>query len=219
MGPNMPIPDNQKQHAEIIIHGQISDGGSTVVNTQNVFHFRRTALTGTITKAAISSAFQTAIAAKLVLALNERWSQLRNSIRFINDALDQYQDFSNVNVGAITGDCLQSHSSIFILLRSGYRGRSWKGGKHFGPVSESDATSGGDDILNAGAITRFNTLAAAILAGFTDSNGQIWVPFIVSRDGSVIDTNPTTVVGVDVTEVKLNKRVSSHRGRKVASVY
>jgi len=215
----MPIPDNQKLHVEVIIHGQTSDGGSSVVNTQNVFHFRRTAATGTITKAAISTAFQTAIAAKLVLALNERWGQLRNSVRFINDALDQFTDYSNVNPGAVAGDGLQSHSSIFMLLRSGYRGRSWKGGKHFGPLSEADATAAGDDILNAAAITRMNTLGAAILAGFTDSNGQIWVPFILSRNASVIDTNPTTVVGVDVTEVKLNKRISSHRGRKVQSVY
>jgi len=215
----MPIPDNQKQHVEIILHGITSDGGSSVVNTQNVFHFRRTALAGTITKTAINTAFQAAIGDKVALALNARWEQQRNSIRFINDALDQYQDFSEVNAGAVAGDGLQSHSTIFLLLRSGYRGRSWKGGKHFGPLSEADATAAGDDILNAAAITRFSNLAAAILAGFTDANGQIWVPFIVSRNASVVDTNPTTVVGVDVTEVKLNKRISAHRGRKAASVY
>lgn len=215
----MPIPDNQKQYVEIVMHGLIDAGGSDAIPTVNTFHFRRTALTGTITKTPIDTAFQAAIADKIVLAMSVRWNQQRNEVRFINDALDPFVKFTHANAGARAGIAMPSHSAVMILLNSGFRGRSYQGKKFFGPIDEDDTTVGDDDVLNAAAITRFNTVMTDWLAGFTDSNGQIWVPAILSRTLSSLSTNPTVVGATDVVSMAINKRVTSLKGRKVKSVY
>ena len=86
-------------------------------------------------------------------------------------------------------------------------------------MSESDTTGGTDDIWNAGALGRLGTIAAAILAGFTDANGNIWKPIVVSQKKSQLRNNPTTVTFADINQVLVNKRVGSMRHRRVTSVY
>lgn len=212
----MPIADNLKIHLEVTMNGMIDAGGSNTVNTQFVFHYRRTNSALPITKAALDTIFQANHAAPIIAALSAKWNQLSNAVRVVNDAQDQQTFFTHANVGAIIGDRLASYAAVFMLFRTGLRGRSYRGGKHFGPFAESDV---GDDVLNAGAIARVQTIATALALPLTDSNGNNWNLGILSRDLSKLTPNPTTIVFNDATEIRFNKRLGTMRGRKANSVY
>jgi len=215
----MAIPATSIRYAEITMKGLIAAGGSNTVNTQFVFHARRTAVVVTPTKTALDTAFQASWAVPILAALNNRWSQKTNEIRWIDDALDQALPFTHVNAGAVAGDGLQSDSSFFVLFRTGIRGKSYKGGKHFGPLSEADATAGTDDVLNAAAITRATAIMTALAIPITDATGNVWNLSLVSKVLSTLTPNPTTIVANDVTTLLLNKRISTMKRRKAKSSY
>ncbi len=215
----MPIPVNQIRVVEIALQGTAAAGGSNNRAVDFIFHYRRTATVLAVPKAGIDAAFQTAIATPIAAALNARFLQSRNTVRFIDDALDQPFPFAHALPGLIAGDSMATSLSAFLLMTTGLRGKSYRGGKHLFPMSESDTTSGTDDVFNAGCLGRLATIANAILAGFTDATGNVWVPSIVSRKLSQLKTNPTTVTGNDCNAVFVNKRVGSMRHRKVKSQY
>lgn len=215
----MPIPLASVNTVEWILQGLIASGGSNSKNTVNVFHFRRTATAVDPSKSAINTILTTNILTPLALALNNRWSAVHSTVRYVNDATDAPQLFSQSAVGAVTGDGLSSLTAIFILQKSGLRGKNYRGGKHFGPLSEADVTAAADDILNAAAITRFAAVVSAMQAANTDSTGNIWVPTILSRSLSQLTVNPTTVITNDVASTLLNKRIGRLKKREVQSVY
>lgn len=215
----MAIPANQILNAEIIMQGLIASGGSNAVNTQFIFQYRRTTVALDPSKAALATAFQAGPGAAIVAALNARWSEQFVSVRWINDALDQALPFTNVNAGAIAGDSLASHCAAFMLFRTGIKGRSFRGGKHFGPFSESDVTGAADDIFNAAALARLATIASALAAPLVDATPNTWKLSIYSRVLSQSKTNPTTIVANDVATILTNKRVANMKRRQVKSVY
>lgn len=215
----MSIPSTNLFIAEVTSFGIASSGGSTDKNIESVFHFRRTSNVNPIVKANIESAFQTALMIPITNALNVRYTQTMNTVRFINDAQDAPVSFSRVVAGARTGDGMPMHNSAFLLARTGLRGRSYRGGKHFGPLSESDTTSGTDDLLNAAALVLWGLVATAWLAGFTDSDGNVWVPCVFSRTLSITTANPTSIITNDIVATLINKRIGRMRHREVRSVY
>jgi len=215
----MPIPANQITQAEITAFGVAAAGGSNNRNFEFVFQFRRTSNVNPVNKANIESAFQTAIMIPVTNALNVRYGQTFNTVRYLNDALDAPVPVTRSVGGARFGDGMPMHNSAFLLARTGLRGRSYRGGKHFGPLSESDTTASTEDLFNAASLTLWGLIATAWLAGFTDSDGNVWVPCILSRVLSQLQSNPTRVVTNDITQILVNKRVGRMRSREVKSVY
>jgi hypothetical protein len=215
----MPIPLNTVRVAEISLKGVIGSGGSNTVNTNFVFHFRRSSVAVNPSKSALNTIFQSAISAKIALALNHGWEAALNDIRWVNDAEDAYVSFTNTDVGAITGDRLDSFTAAYLLFRTGLRGREFRGSKHLGPLSESDVTTTDEDIWNTGCLTRLAAINTALLAGMTDSTGNVWNFTILSRSLSQLEVNPTDVIVNDVTATLVNKRSGSMLRRKVKSVY
>lgn len=215
----MPIPFNQVTVCEVAMRGLMDAGGSNSIPTNFLFHFRRTAVTVDPTKTAINTAFLAGPAAAIAAALNQRWNSTLNDIRYPNDATDPYQSFTTALSGAITGDSLVSDDAAYLLFRTALRGRQFRGSKHLGPMSESDRTTAAEDLWNAACLTRLAAINTALLAGFTDSTGNIWKFCILSRSLSQLSVNPTIVTVNDVTQGLVNKRTGSMLRRKVASVY
>ena len=215
----MPIPQNQILCGEVHLTGQMAAKGSNDVNTDFVFHFRRITTAVAPNKLNLANIFITNIATPIAAALNVSWSGSLVRVRWPNDAVDQFLDTSTVVVGAITGDRMASEDSAFLSFKTALRGKNYRGSKHIAPMSESDSTSGSEDLFNAGALTRLAAINTALLAGLTDSDGNQWVFSILSRSLSQLRTNPTTLVQNDVTEAKVNKRIGSMLRRKVKSVY
>ena len=216
----MPIASTLISHAEIIMTGLIGAGGSNTINTQFVFHYRRTATINPLSKALLAAAFQAGPGAPIVAMLNARWSEKTVSVRWMDDPLDAAVPFANVNVGGIAGDSMASHLAVFVLFRTGLRGRSFRGGKHFGPFSEADATTAGDDILNAAAIARLATTIAALGAPIVEAGPNTWNPCVYARSLSSPNLQPVAAIATnDIQTVLFNKRLGNMKRRMVRSIY
>lgn len=215
----MPIPANQIIQAEIVMRGLITAGGSNAVRTAFVFHYRRIAVTLAPSKVALEAAFNAGPSAAILAALNARFTQTLNDVRWLNDAEDPYLSIARAGVGAIAGDSLASSASAYLLHRTALRGRKFRGSKHFGPMSEADVTTANDDIWNAAALVRLAAINTALLTPLVDVTPNTWNFCVLSRSISTLTTNPTTVVTNDVTQGLVNKRVGSMLGRKVQSTY
>lgn len=213
----MAIPTTTNTVVEIVMKGIAAAAGSTAKNIANTYHFRRGASPLTLVKANIESAFQTAIGANVIALLNARYTQTFTSVRVVNDPLDQAVDFAEAGVGAISGDSMSSLDTAFCKIQTGIKGKLYRGNKKYGPMSESDSTTT-SDVFNAGCIARFATLRTAFLAGFTDSDGNVWVPVLYSRKNDLLVTKPI-VACADVTNFLLNKRIGKLSRREVVSAY
>src|SRR6266404_1990910 len=215
----MPIPASSISMAEIRVFGNIASGGVQTKPTNWGFYYKRTSTVPAILKAQIDTAFQAAVVVDLGLALNVRWLQAYNTIRYIDDAQDAPSQHNHAVAGAVAGDGMPSFNTAFLLFRTGLRGKSYRGSKHFAPLSEADTTIGTDDILNAAALTRFGTVKTDLLAGFTDASGNVWQLQVFAKTLSQILTNATTVVSNTVNAILINKRIGRMKRREVKSSY
>lgn len=215
----MPLPANQITNVEIQMRGVAAAGGSGTKNILFTFQYRRTAVVLPVIKGDVDTAFQAAVAVPICALLNNRYLQSMNTIRWRNDVLDQQLEFPHAVAGAIAGDGMAVAASSYILMRTGIKGKSYRGNKHFGPMSETDTTAGTEDTWNAACLARLATVAAALLAGFTDAGGNVWVPQIVSKKLSLEIFNPAQLIAYDVISCLTNKRVGWMKNRRVKSVY
>lgn len=215
----MPIPNTQIRHVEVGANLVAAAGGSNNHNFLFTFNFRRTTVINTPSKTAFETAFQATLMVPMMAALNNRATQTFNAVRWIDDALDAPVPVSRAVVGGVAGDSMAMHVSTYVLLRTGLRGKNYRGAKHFGPVSEADTTAGTDDILNAASLALWATFHTAWAAGFTDANGNVWKPELISRKLSTLRTNPTNIVANDLTLIIQRKSLGRMKKREVKSVY
>jgi len=215
----MPIADNKRLHYEIITYGTVASGGSSVIHTVTTFHYRRNAVVVPADKAALDTAFQAAIIVPLGALLNNRWTQQYNTVRCINDPLDSPTNFPHAVVGAIAGDSMPSFACGYLLLRTQYRGKSYRGFKRIGPHSEADATAALEDVFNAACIARYTTLRTAMITPLVDATPNTWTLEVVSRLLSNFDATPCVIESADVSEIILNKRITRSKRREAVSSY
>jgi len=211
----MPISPALIRVAEIGILGTSATGGSSVTPSINIFHYRRTAVAVAPSKSQLNTIFQSSIVAPLLLAMNVRYTPANLYIRWIDDANDAPTVFSVAGVGAIATDSAPSNDAVYFLYRTALRGKSYRGSKHFGPLSEVDTTQ---DILTGAGLARWNVVKAGLVLPLTDAGGNTWTPAVLSRKLSQLRTNPTTVVANDVTEVLLDLNVGTMRKRRSKTV-
>lgn len=211
----MSLADSSRLVFEVVHFGTIAAGGSGIKNIANVYHFRRTNTPGLATNANIAAAFAAAIIPAVTNALNVDYTGTLVGCRCINDAQENMQFVADTTAGQVAGERLPGYNAAVLILKTDLRGANYRGRKHYAPMSEGDSV---DDVLTAGSVTLMNAIAAAILAGFTDANGNIFVPAVVSRNLSQLATNPTTVVATDVTSILTNKTLGTMRRRKTATV-
>jgi hypothetical protein len=214
----MPIPNDQIETVEIIMYGQMQAGGSNVINTVNVYHYRRTTKTNIFTKGALSSAWQSSMS-PLFTALSARWIQLHNTIRIVNDATDPPVLFPYANPGMQVGDSMPAINTVFLLLKTALKGKNFRGSKKFGPIAEGDTTAPADDVLNAAALLRWQAVANVLLTPFNDGNNNLWQSVVLSRTLSQLKVNPTTVVINDISSILVKKTLGRLRKREPKAVY
>lgn len=216
----MSLPATLLSHVEIIINGVVSAAGSNSKASASVWHYRRTTTVNVLAKTPILQAFITSVLTPLVACLSVRHTTQNVTARFYDDPTDAVFPRTSVLAGAITGDSMPTANSVFLLMGTGLRGKNFRGSKKLFPIGESATTVATDDILNAGALTYFGTLASAALASFTDSNGNVWIPQVLSRKLSNLRLLPqASVVANDVTIVSVRKTIGHMRRRQTKSVY
>ena len=213
-----PLNPTQWRTAEFVVEGAMASAGSSAPRTINVFHYFRAAFVTNPIKASLATIFRSTVIAPMAAALNARWTAQRLRIRYLEDRTDAYEDTALNEVGAIAGDSQSSEKTAFFLLKTGLRGKTFRGAKHFGPISEADSTST-SDIFNAAAMTRLNTLGAALIADMTDAQGIVWRPCVVSRSGTDWTTQPVEVERTLITSYAINKRFGQIKRRRSLSSY
>ena len=202
--------------AQLLVKGTINAlGGNTRPITLS-FYYRRIATTIAPTKTALNTIFASDVYAPMLAAFSSRWVSGSNTIRYIQDATDPGVVFSLAGAGAIATDMMPSYVSVFMLLNTGWRGKSWRSGKHFPALPEADTVG---DVLSGAGLVRWQAVQTALLAPLTDATNNTWRPCVFSPSApSQIKTNPTTVVTTDVTQVVLNLTPGVMRKRKVKTV-
>lgn len=213
----MSIPLANQKVIELIMKGTCVSPGASAKTINNVFTFRRTTFTDPVVKADIQAAFQLTIGDTILAALNEDYTQTSNSVRILDDAEDVHELSVQAGVGAIAGDRLPTFASVVCPLRTNVRGRRAQGRKSFAPVTEADTLN---DILTGAAVTRWQAVRDAILAGFTDANGNQWLTTVTSRvpPHTQLRVNPTTIRDAVVTSVLLNLTIGRVSQRKQKTV-
>jgi len=216
----MAIANNLQTHAHVQMNGVVAAGGSNSRFFSYQFYFRRTSTTAAFVHSVIETAFQSSVAVPVMAALNARGQQTNNAVRCLNDPQDPFRFAARTVAGGVSGESMTTINSVFVLLRTNTRGRSYLGKKHFFPLSESDTTLSTADLLNPTSQALWATAVAAIAAGFTDGLGNPWIPVVYSRKLSKPALLPVaTIVSADVTQVLLNKRIGRMGHREVKSVY
>ena len=201
--------------AEVIMKGTIAAAGSSAKNVASVFHFRLGLITAPPTKTALETRFDAVVGAAFIAAANIRYLQQTTSVRWIDDATDPAVDFARAGAGAIATDSLPIETCVSMLMRTGLRGRSYRGAKRFAGANEADTTG---DVLTGAGLARWQTVQTAVFATLVDALVNSWVPCVLSRSLSQLEFNPTTVIHNDATQVLLNKNLGTMRKRRVLTV-
>ncbi len=201
-------------YAQIAMNATSVARGGEVKKITNVYNFVRASASPPRVKANVDSAFQTAIGDIVLLALNVDYTQVDNTVRWLDDAYDSPVSFPHPGVGAVPGQRYDNFTAAYILLRSEVR--KTRGSKHYGPLSET--TVNGDEIV-AGDLPLFQDIADAILAGFVDSDGNAWSSTVVNTFNGIFGANPTMFGDALVKSVAVRKTVGTMKRRKVRGVY
>jgi hypothetical protein len=203
--------------AEISMLGIAAAEGAGVKKFANVFHFQRTSPSGTLDKGHVESMFNTVIVPPILAAISVDYTQTYTNVRMVDDALDPTTTVTRTGVGGRSGNRLPDFASFCIQMKSATRGRFARGSKHFGPIAVSDTL--GDTEITPTTITRLNAIVTVLLAGFTDSDGNVWQGVILSRKPPAqYAINPTTLVTYRNTACVVNLTIGTMRRRKVPSL-
>lgn len=213
--PATPLPITADVVAEIVLKGTMSAGGSNVTPSGNVFYYRRSAVGAALNKANISAQFAATVVTPWLAAANAAWAPNSTQIRFIDNAQDLAATTAVAGAGAIATDSEPSVDAVVCMLTTAFRGRNARGFKHLGGSNEVDTLR---DVLVGAGLGRWQAVRDALKAQFVDADGNTWKPFVFSRLGSQIRTNPTVVRGADVTNSFLNLTIGSMRKRKAVTV-
>lgn len=211
----MAIPLIEQEIIEVVMKGVLTATNADPKTVSNFYYFRRTTFATPWTKAAVDAAFQADIGDVILDCLSSSYTQSFNLIRCIDDVEDAYGEFVKTGPGTVTGDRLPSNAAAVIDLKSGIRGAYAQGRKFFRGLAESSTTM---DLLNAGAITLFTAAMDALLAGFTDGDGNVYVPVIVSFSQCDLSENPTTVVAYDMAGYKIRKNIRNYKKSKQRTI-
>lgn len=188
----------------------LSTGEARVKTIYNVYDWKRTTTTGTPSKSQFQAAFKTAILTPLAACLSVSYVKAYTDTRWLDDPTDAYLVQTDGVNGTVTGDSLPSVNNVSMQLKSGLRGRNYRGAKRFGPIAESHTTL---DYLTGAAIALWATFQAAYLAGFTDAGGYVWLPHIVSQQKSVFTKTTATVSSKQCTTTIVNAYLGIMRKR------
>jgi len=207
-------------YVEIISSGTSSSVGGSTKNIDNIYRFRRTTNGNPYNPVHVEAAFQTAIMIPVTNLLSAGYTQSGNSVRSIDDANEVPTMVPRALPGQIALPREPDYVCIRIRMRTALKGKSGRGAKSYSPIAVAHLL--GDTITGPCAVL-CTAVIAALTAGFTDADGNLWIPVIVSKVQNKLpvgryDANPTAIIANDVTGFVLNKSVGTMYRRKIRTV-
>lgn len=199
--------------ARVTLKGHTVETDGTSRPTWNVFDFRRRGTGGMPNDSALMVEYLAQIVAACSAAFSDKYIADTIEQKFLDDPAFLPVSLPNDIVGAVTGDRMPSgNGCVTFRLKCNAAGRAFRGSKHFSPVAESQTTL---DVLNAGAITLWNAVGAALLASpIDDLTGNDWDLIVLSADQSDLTVSPAIFTGAYVVTDPLNLRIGTMRRRR-----
>lgn len=205
-----------QQYIEIVAKATLAGSVGGSKNIANVFHFRRVSTANPFNKTNVEAAFQGTIMAAVLLASSQDYVQAGTTVRLLDDATDPPQTFAETGPGVIATDRLPGFDSVVVQLKTAIKGKSGRGSKHFAGIPEIQTTQ---NILTGTGPTLWGAVRDAMIAGFADIDGNVWVLGINSHKAPAQWlVNPVVLVWNDVTAGLLNLTLGTMRRRKVRTV-
>jgi len=206
---------------EIVIRGTIARAPADVVNAVTVLNFRRLTNSPVFDPTDIASVFKTSWEAtyKAIVAAEYAFNQYE--CRQLDDPTAATAVEPTAVVGTGVGDLYAPDTAIYMQLKTGFRGRSYFGSKHFGGAQESQIDKG---LLITAGRTAWDTVRTKLLSytttGLVDGAGNAWLLIVLSRVLSNLVASPAVFTGADVTSIVTNGRVGTMgRRRGVRSAF
>lgn len=202
---------------EIVVRGTLTPATTNVVNAVSVFNFRRLTNSLAFDPADIASTFKADWEATYKAVVCPEYAFNQYECRQMDDPTAATAIEPTAAVGTLAQDLYASDDGIYYQLKTGYRGRSYMGAKHFGGFAESHVDKG---YLNTAGRTAWDTVRTVMLnwttAGLVDTATNIWKLCIVSRVLSNLVASPAVFTGADVTSIVGNGRIGTMGRRRGA---
>lgn len=214
----MAIPQEDILGAEVVVKQNYADENLGLKQCYNVFHLRRKTFTTPPVKANLKVAFDTALIQDLLDLQADIITSTKISVRFISDPLDLAVEFAAAPEEDGQGDFdpFPPASAVAVLLRTGIRGKSYRGAKRFVGIDETACPGG---YIGDTAYAAWQGWAAGIPGTITDSDGNEWATAILSRSLSDLVVTPATLVLNDIVSAHVNRNIGSQDSRRAPSAY
>jgi len=193
---------------EIQAVGTLAETGG-IKNILNVFHYRLSAGAQDAYGQLLGD-FETKVFSFVLAQLSADYTLTSLKIRKVDDATEQFTTSVTGGPGGIALPRLPGDLAIVTPYQCATRGKSFRGRKHFRGVPTASVLK---DELTASAETAWLAVAVKLQNPFTSTTGT-YQPVVLARVLSQLKTNPTTVVGSDVTAVLVNKTIGTFRRSK-----
>lgn len=199
---------------EIVMEATLTESSFTK-NIDNVFHFRLTA--GALdSRINILNSFNTTIRQPFTVNLaTTDYTVVDIKCRLIDDALEQFTVLPIGVAGLQALPRLPGDTAVVTPFKTLLRGKNFRGSKHWSAIPLAMVTK---DELNGVGIAAWGAFVPVLFAGLITSGGSQMFPIVLSRTLSQLRTNPTTIIGADVSIALLNKTIGTMRRRKEKTV-
>lgn len=205
---------------EIVQRCHVGRGPTEQIPAIMVFNFRRLTNSGLFDPADIAGAFIGGWNGPFFAAVCDRMALEQTECRQMDDPTAATAVDPTPGNGELEQDLYAPDTAIYMQLKTGFRGRSYFGSKHFAGATETQITEG---LINTGGALLWNAVRTQLLSytttGLVDGAGNAWKLCVVSRVLSNLTSSPAVFTGADVTSIILNGRVGTmgrRRGDRVA---
>jgi len=199
--------------AEIKAEIPITLASGAVYLAQNIWHVRRQTGSTAVTLAAIGTAFATLVDTELAAAMSVSAGAGQLYGRWLDSPTFGWETLSALSAGSVSGDSLPNLTTVTMQLKSGIRGRSYNGSKHFAGIAESSTTK---DKLNSTGISLWDAVRDSLEVWMVDADnaGSGFGMCVISQVLSDQVSDPCVFTGADVTDIKLNVIIGTMRRRR-----
>jgi hypothetical protein len=202
------------QFAEIVVKGTVPQTNGVIKPVINIWHLRQTGVLVNVDPAALVAAFLAIYDGPVSDALNVAYTGVEATCRMMDDPTAAIISDPSVTDGQNGSVRLPLYNTVTLQLKTGFRGRSYRGSKHFAPIDVTDFT--GDELDSSGEALwdLVQGMVATMATGITVSGGSVWVPTIISPTKSDLISNPSVFFGADVSAAVLNDTLGTMKRRK-----
>jgi hypothetical protein len=205
---------------EAVVRGTVTRATGDIVNAVSVFNFRRLTNSPIFDPVDIASVFKAEWEPVYKAIVTPDFAFGQEEVRGMDDPTAATAVEPSSTVGTLAQDLYAPDTAVYMQLKTGFRGRSYFGSKHFAGAAETQIDKG---LLVTAGRTAWDTVRTLLLdwttAGLVDTATNSWKLVVLSRVLSNLVASPAVFTGADVKTIVTNGRVGTmgrRRGKRTA---